>query len=298
MPMAQQRLCGLGFLALTLALPGLAGADEGKTPAAAGTASTGAGVDTTASAPPSSVDPHDPYEEPGKRYLFIGARYRGVVIPQFLLNAFVNEGKTIYSNTVGIEMDIRKDGFSLIPALSYSELGTGGYVLFHQKGSPTNVAGNYSVVSSELKTIFASLDILWSARLNRVLDFEYGLGVGLGALFGDLYTNWVYPDANGNIPSQDTNQKFSLCTSEDPSRPGCNKKDHQGTDTARVNNYSEPGWFSGGSKPSMYLWLTPQVGLRIKPAKEFEARLGLGFAVTGPWFGLSGAYGLGPTGKK
>ncbi len=297
--MAQRRPWNLGFLALAAWLPSVAHADDTKAqPEAKPASATPSAMDTTATAPPSSADPHDPYEEPGKRYLFIGARYRGVVVPQFLLNAFVNEGKTIYSNTVGIEMDIRKDGFSLVPALSYSELGTGGYVLFHQKGSPTNVPGNYSVVSSELKTVFASLDILWSARLNRVLDFEYGLGVGLGALFGDLYTNWVYPDANGNIPSQDTNQKFSICTAEDPSKPGCNKRDHQNTDTARVNNYSEPGWFSGGSKPSMYLWLTPQVGLRIKPAKEFEARLGLGFSVTGPWFGLSGAYGLGPTGKK
>ena len=36
----------------------------------------------------------------------------------------------------------------------------------------------------------------------------------------------------------------------------------------------------------------PQLGLRYKPIKQFEARLGLGFSLTGFWFGLSGDYGL------
>jgi hypothetical protein len=36
----------------------------------------------------------------------------------------------------------------------------------------------------------------------------------------------------------------------------------------------------------------PQLGLRFKPIKQFEGRLGLGFGLTGFWFGLSGDYGL------
>src|SRR4051812_34152257 len=69
--------------------------------------------------------PHDEWdvkdveELPGKTYVFIGLRYRGTIIPKFMLNLFVDEGATIYSNSIGVEMDLRKDGFSLIPALSY-----------------------------------------------------------------------------------------------------------------------------------------------------------------------------------
>jgi hypothetical protein len=34
-------------------------------------------------------------------------------------------------------------------------------------------------------------------------------------------------------------------------------------------------------------------GLRVKPIKQFEGRLGIGFSITeGFWFGLSGNYGL------
>ena len=43
----------------------------------------------------------------------------------------------------------------------------------------------------------------------------------------------------------------------------------------------------------LFPWISiPQIGLRFKPVKQFEGRLGLGFALTGFWFGLSGGYGL------
>ena len=43
----------------------------------------------------------------------------------------------------------------------------------------------------------------------------------------------------------------------------------------------------------VFPWISiPQLGLRYKPVKNFVARLGMGFALTGFWFGLSGSYGL------
>jgi len=60
-----------------------------------------------------------------------------------------------------------------------------------------------------------------------------------------------------------------------------------------VNGYKEKSWFNGGSKPALFPWISiPQIGLRIKPIKQFVARVGLGFALTGFWFGISGQYGL------
>ena len=43
----------------------------------------------------------------------------------------------------------------------------------------------------------------------------------------------------------------------------------------------------------LFPWISvPQIGLRFKPIKNFVGRLGVGFALTGFWFGLSGQYGL------
>jgi hypothetical protein len=85
------------------------------------------------------------------RYFFVGLRYRGNIIPGFVLNMFVDEGKTVWTNMIGAEFDLRKNGFSLIPALTYHELGTGD-VLFKQKNTK-EIPGNYSVVNSGMKVV-------------------------------------------------------------------------------------------------------------------------------------------------
>src|SRR5690349_18186613 len=35
-------------------------------------------------------------EEPGKTYQFVGLRYRGIVVPKFMINLFGQGGRTIY----------------------------------------------------------------------------------------------------------------------------------------------------------------------------------------------------------
>jgi hypothetical protein len=75
--------------------------------------------------------------------------------------------------------------------------------------------------------------------------------------------------------------------------PGCNNTDHQNATVRKVGGYKEPSWFNGGSVPSIFpnIWF-PTLNLRYKPVKQFETRLGVGFSLTGVWFGLSVDYGL------
>lgn len=244
---------------------------------------------STVEPPKEQWDIYDVEEIPGRTYLFLGLRYRGNVIPAFMLDMFLDQGQTIYTNMIGAELDLRKDGFSLIPALSYHELGTGD-ILLKQKDSP-NIAGNYSVVNSGMKLIYASVDLLWSTKLAKNVELEYGAGFGLGAVFGDLQNNWVQADPNGPYLA-DTGARYSRCTSVGPPGTGCNSADHQDSEEDKVGGYTEKSWFSGGAKPVIFPWISPQIGLRFKPIKQFVGRLGLGFSLTGFWFGLSGQYGL------
>jgi hypothetical protein len=235
-------------------------------------------------------DSSDVSEDPSKRYVFLGARYRGTIFPSFLLAPFVREVRGFYFNTVGIEADIRKDGFSIIPALSYSEFGSGD-ILFADKTRDLKFAGNWGMVNSSLKGIYATVDFLWSVPIHKNLAFEYGLGAGVGFMFGDLVVNWVRDDPNGALTSSD-GRRFSQCNTATEG-PGCAVKDHENATTARVGRYSESSWFSGGAKPSILPHFSiPQIGVRFKPIKQLEARFGLGFSLTGFWFGLSANYGL------
>ena len=237
------------------------------------------------------IDAQDVAEKEGKTYYYIGLRYRGDIVPKFMENIFVDGGKTIYSNSIGVELDIRKDNYSLIPALTYTEYGTGD-ILFVQKGKDQTDPGNWSYVNSGLKAIYASVDLLWSAPISKNVQFEYGFGAGIGVVFGNLIDNWVYVTPANQTPNfiGSNGVGYSKCNTVSDGA-GCSPGDHQNATTNKVGGYVEPSWAGGGSVPNIFPSLTfPELGLRFKPIPQMEARLGLGFSLTGFWFGLSGDY--------
>jgi hypothetical protein len=246
--------------------------------------------------PEKKWDSSDTYEDPTKRYYFVGLRYRGDLIPKFLIDAFVDGGASIYSNVGGIELDSRKDGFSTVFALSLQDYKTGD-LLFLQKNEPP-IPANYSVINSSLNAIYASVDLLWSVPIDSShhWDFEYGVGVGLGVLFGNLMDNWVYNSGStGAYYDPKTNLHFNLCQTVNSDTSGdaaCQPGSHSNSTVAKVGHYNEPAGIAG-PKPILFPMVNfPQLGIRYKPVKEFEARLGVGFSLTGFWFGISGDYGL------
>ena len=257
-------------------------------------ARTAAAQSEATSPPPAGAagDWRDPSEPAGKRQLYIGLRYRGTIVPQFVMNAFVDEGRTVFSNSVGVELDVRKDRFSLVPHVVYTEYGMQD-TLFLDKDKDRNLAANWSYVNSSLKAIYAGVDLLWSVRLHRTLDFEAGLGVGVAYVFGDLVVNWVYANQGGPLVTNDGKQRFSGCRSE-LDGVGCNRLEHMGAEVAKVGGHVEPSWFSGGPTPAFFARIAlPILGLRIKPIRDVEARVQFGYSLTeGFFFGVSGNYRL------
>jgi hypothetical protein len=245
--------------------------------------------------PEKKWDSSDTREEKDKTYYFLGLRYRGTVIPKFFVNLFVNEGATFYSNSVGAELDIRRENHSTVPWIAWTGYGFGD-TLFFEKNKPDDPA-NYSDVNSALWGLFLGLDELWSAPLDTKhhFDFEYGFGVGIGFIFGSLTNDWVYQTANGPLTGSNGSH-YAPCGSQ--AQPGdttasCTTGRHNNAQVAKVGNYQEPNWFNGGAVPVVFPQITlPNLGLRIKPVKQFEMRVSFGFSITGLWFGISGNYGL------
>jgi hypothetical protein len=242
---------------------------------------------------------YDPVEEPGTRYLFVGARYRGTIIPKFMVNLFVDEGATFYSNAVGLELDLRKDGFSFIPSLTYTSYGFGD-TLFRNKGADPSQEYNYSDVSSSMGAIYAGADLLWSKSITPSLDFEYGVGFGLGVFFGSLQSAWVTAASGpGQSLTGSNGTPYYPCMAQSSAvNSGCNPQSHTNPSPARIygtSGASEGNWFSGGSVPVVFPSLSfPELGLRYKPVPQMETRLSLGFSLTGFFFGISADYGLAP----
>lgn len=252
------------------------------------------------SAPPAPEEPESSVgEDPTKRYIYVGARYRGVYFPGFVLSSFVNDAKGFYWNAAGLEVDLRKDGFSFIPAVSLMELGTGEFLIGTKDPIPPTTersSQNWGYVNSSMKAVMVTADFLWSAKITRSVQFEYGLGVGLGVVFGDLVTSWVTEDPNGTYTNS-FGQKFRRCLTQEIQN-GCDPALHGNATKVRVGDYGEPSWFGGGAKPALLPWLAiPQLGVRYTPVKQVETRLGVGLSLTGIWFGLSANYGVSPSSK-
>jgi hypothetical protein len=265
-------------------------------PSASGSATDSAPKDAksdTASA--GAYDASDTKEDPGKKYYFVGLRYRGTIIPQFFESLFVDDGGTVFSNNIAIELDMRQDGRSLIPWIQYTDYGMGD-TLFLTKGKSPDDPTQYSVVNSGLKALYLGLDEMWSAPLADHFDFEYGFGVGIGFVFGNLQNNWVYPNAGGALhPSSGSTGPLSECPAgSDMTMPMyCSPSVHSGSSDTKVGGYVEKNWFNGGAIPVVFPHISiPQIGIRYKPVKQIEARVQAGFSITGFWFGLSVDYGL------
>jgi hypothetical protein len=249
-------------------------------PAAPGATAKPTPPESTAVATAEAGD--SPVEQPGKTYRFVGLRYRGIIVPKFMMNMFgADGGTTVYVNDIGPEFVIRKDGFEYNFALTYASYGM----------SPTPFKSNsdsndaWEIVTSDLKMIQLTADFLWSQQFSPEFSLNYGLGAGLGFVFGDLHRVQAYPP-NGT----DSNNPNSYIKCPGPAAAGTggycdNSNNHYG-------NYTEPSWANGGSKPNIFPWLALQTGFRFKPVRSFAARLDLGFGTSGFFFGLGADYGL------
>ncbi len=220
-----------------------------------------------------------PIEEPGKTYHFVGLRYRGIIVPKFMMNLFGDGGRTVYNHAVGPEFTIRKDGFEYVFSLWYAS--------YAMKPTPFKSSSDpelaWEIVESKLNSIFLTSDFLWSSELSPEFSLNYGMGAGFGIIFGDLIREQSYPVSGQPGDPYD----YEPCVAQ-----GIPDPNYCGTDNDHYNGFTEPSWADGGSKPIIFPWLVAQTGFRYKPHKNFAARLDAGFGTTGFFVGLAGNYGL------
>lgn len=246
----------------------------------------GAGKDDSAKkdAPRSEV-----FEDPLKRYYFLGVRFRDVVVPQFMLELFAKGGATGNVWLVGPELTMRKDRTEIDISLVYADYGFGPAML---KGKDdADVA--YEVVKSELKVGYLTFDLLIDVPLDSsgMFSFLIGGGVGVGFVAGDLHRTQAYPTDGGAADPKDAS-KWTKCTGDGDGFGGyCDNGNNHYTSGGK--DFSEPSWLDGGSKPVILPWLSiPQLSFRAKPIKQMQIRADVGFAITGFFFGLSSGYGF------
>lgn len=293
--MTTQRLfLGMGLVfGLTLGTPGWARAQDEDEEAAsiedieaeaaatdepAQSESDAGGEEAAADGEDSAADANSPVEVQDEVYRFIGLRYRGIVIPKFILDGFLDGAESLYVNAIGPEFALRRNGLEMNFASWFAFYSMDDTPL-KAKNDP---AESWGIVSADLKAWYFTVDITGSQELRPGLAVTFGGGVGLAAVFGEIIRSEAYPPFTN--PADPTNGGFTKCPVGYEVAPYCSN------DTP--TNYSEPSWVNGGSKPIAFPWLALQTGLRYKPHRKFASRLELGVSLTGFFFGLGADYGL------
>lgn len=230
-------------------------------------------------APPEGAASDDsPVEEKGKTYRFVGLRYRGIVIPKFMISLFGDGGRTVYNHAFGPEFTVRKDNFEYVFSLWWA-----GYYMDDAPFKASSDGNDaWEIVKSNLSVLYLTSDFLWSSPISPQFAINYGMGAGFGFVFGSLERTQAFPP-NGDLNSDP--ETWEKC-------PAPQAGTTCGTDNKHYNGYEEPSWANGGSKPIIFPWLAVQTGVRYKPSKQFAARLDVGFGLSGFFFGLAGNYGL------
>src|SRR5438445_1944706 len=137
-------------LAAALAAPQAFADDTGTST----TVATGTQANTNANAANANATTEakatDVLEDKGQSYYFVGVNYRMNIVPAFIINLFVDEGpNTVLTSTVGIAADIRKDHFSIIPGINFTEYGMDP-VLFLRKNKAASDPGDWGLVHTTL----------------------------------------------------------------------------------------------------------------------------------------------------
>ena len=242
----------------------------------------GAALTPPAADAPADVEP-EPESSQGaaKSGKLLGLRYRGIFIPKTVLNLFMDGGESVYVSGFGPEFSIRDDNVEYILS---------AWLAFYSM-NPVAIKGSsdaeeaWEIVESNMKSVYLTADYLGHTRLARTLELSYGGGAGLGFLFGDLFRTQAQPLAGGTEGDPDDYVPCTVQMGSATDRYCDDINDH-------YNGYAEPGWFSGGSKPVVFPWLSGQVGLRYQPHEKVVTRLDLGIGTSGLYFGVGADYSL------
>ena len=214
-----------------------------------------------------------PVEVAGQTYHFVGARYRALIVPKFVIGLFADGGTTVVAHSGGAEFGIRRDNFEYDFGLWLAGYGMAPTPF----KATTDGPDAWELAESKIRVLYLTADFLWSHPFSPELALNYGAGVGMGLVFGPLYRNQAYPAGGGS---------YAACVEPFNPHPYC------GNDNNHYDGYEEPSWAEGGSKPILFPWIAAQTGLRYKPHRRFVGRLDLGFGLSGFFLGLGADYGI------
>jgi hypothetical protein len=217
----------------------------------------------------------------GERAWFFGPFARYVWVPSFMLELFLEQAPTLGNGSIGVIADYRSEsGPTLEIGIGYTGYGFEGPM--QAKGDPET---DTEWIESDLGLIHLTGSVLWKADLSEKFAFEYGVGLDLGILIGDLVRTEAYKSGSefrkcpGVVPFPDPASAYC----EPPTNPigGSDAFDQTGAHYNVVEDRVPP---VGGA------FMLPHLTLRYQPIPELALKLEAAYGIVQMWLGLSVGY--------
>jgi hypothetical protein len=232
-------------------------------------------------------------------YFSFGVFGRGVVVPGFLIHAFVDyQGANPVNGAIGGFFAWRKNGLNVIAEVGYVGLGGNGF--YHGLSAQDT---EMEFVQSQLGVVFGSFVFQWSVPIAPWFSLDIGIGLALGGVTGNLYRQEAYPDPSvqyGYQPCQGVgtpNGAYCEGPTEHVGTSGRLDDSRTRGGTYQITNNGMPGtgpnpfYFGDGGVPPIFGWLElPRITARFQPIRQIQGRIDLGYQLYGFMFGASLGY--------
>jgi hypothetical protein len=216
---------------------------------------------------------------------WFGAYGQANIVPSFLLGLFWEDAKTFVTPAFGLTATHRSEsGFSIVMGLGFSS-----YYFSGPARNSGDLPEDTEYLNSNLGLISLRGQLLWSTDISRTLSFEYGVGLDLGVLIGQLKRTEAFLGNVGN---------FEKCFG--PGMPATRSPGGEPYCEAPIklpsDAYDKDGAHYGVVEkrvpPIALVPMIPALALRWTPARNIAVKLDVSFGLLQFAAGLSAAYGV------
>lgn len=214
-----------------------------------------------------------------------GARFRGYLIPTFLMNIVAEGGTTVFEPGAGLTYTHTFGRLEVVPSIAYAYYGLPA-TPFKANGKPDT---EWEIAEADLQSLALSVELFYVAPLDArgVVRLRVGAGLGIGWMMaGDLVRTQAYP--KDLVPGD----PYTYAKCNGPNDPAgtyryCNSLDKDKTRYGEADR----AWGDGGARPIIYPWIAlPEVGLSFWPDEHWGIDVDLGLTISGFMGGVGGRY--------
>ncbi len=206
------------------------------------------------------------WEEPeGMRFWMVGARWRMIMVPRWLLDAFMDfpsDGilprSVIVNQAGGLEFTTLKDNFAIIGSIWWAGYSSHGEFIANETGETQDP----EFIDSNLQALWFTASFMYNVMFTDWVGMNFGASLGLGVVLHGQVTR--------HAADTETTDGYIRCDDEGDPSGMCEPVDENG----HYNSREDGVW-------PVFPWIDIMMGFRFKVFRHLEINVeggvGLGF---------------------